>query len=501
MKKRIITRVLCLALVLAMALSVIVQAQEDSRIDYGEKLDLLVDLLKENHLDMPADADPIRNGLLKMFEDYPDMFLAFVNIMYQSYDRFSYYMDPQLYEESYPSHDTNGGLGVALEERDDGCYITTVGEGSAAEAGGLLPGDKIVAIDGKSVVEYSMTMIADLIAGDVGTQVSVTVLRDGKEVVCTITRQKMAVSNVSYKDMGNGVAYMKIAKFMGIDTFMDFTLRYEQLPEQGVKSVILDLRDNPGGDVSCLINIMDQIIPKKGMPYLQMRRSNPMRLKTYESAGFGWEFNKLVILVNENTASAAEIMAGALHDLGYADLVGVTTYGKGLGQQHFQLEDGSYAIISNQEIILPLTGNYDKVGIKPNYYVEMGTQPFKMPDLERLDLNRGVYRTMENNVLAVEQRLKLLGYFSGTPDKVADLHTFHAVNLFQKDRGISLTDGYCDTATVRAINTATKELASKPVPKDTQLEKALQLAKAGAAGNTKPTPIDPLDARFVSSNS
>ena len=250
--------------------------------------------------------------------------------------------------------------------------------------------------------------------------------------------------------------------------------------------------------MSCLINIMDQVIPDKDMPYLMTRQSNPMRLKTYASEGYGWEFNKMVILVNENTASAAEIMAGALQDLGYAEMVGVPTHGKGMGQEHIELSDGSYAIISAYELMLPITGKYEGKGVWPKHYIEQTIIPKKEVKLADLDFKRGLNYAMTQNVLGVEQRLEKMGYLSGKADATPDFKTFHAINKFQKERGIAQTDGYCDEATVKAIDAAYKEYLKVPDIVDSQMNLAMSLARKGAMSNMKPTPIDPIQARFTS---
>ncbi len=496
MKKNVV-RIVSVILAMALSVTVMVQAQSDKTVDYGEKLDLLVSLLKERHLDMDPDEDPVRQGLIKMFEDYPGTFESFINIMYQSYDSHSYYMEPKIYDSAFNTTPTMVGIGITISQREDGCYIASVSpSGSAAEAG-LQEEDKLLRVDGKSVVEYTPSMIGDLVSGQEGTKVKISVLRGSEELSFSVERKKMNISTVSFKNMGDNVAYIKISEFGGVQTFIDFCVYYDTLEESGYKSVILDLRDNPGGDMSCLINMMDQIIPDKDMPYLLTRQSNPMRLKTYASEGYGWEFNKMVILVNENSASAAEVMAGALQDLGYAEVVGVPTHGKGLGQEHIGLSDGSYAIISAYELMLPLTGKYEGKGIWPKHYVEQTVTPKKDVALAKLDFDRGLNYAMTQNVLGVEQRLEKMGYLDGKADGNPDFKTFHAINQFQKERGFAQTQGHCDAATVKAIDQAYKEYLKIPDVIDSQMNLAVSIARKGAMSNMKPTPIDPAQARFT----
>jgi len=121
-----------------------------------------------------------------------------------------------------------------------------------------------------------------------------------------------------------------------------------------------------------------------------------------------------------------------------------------------------------------------------------------MPAYEKLNLERGVSQALSLNVLGVEQRLKAMGYFEDNPDKNPDFKTFHAINQFQKAAGIPQTDGKCDAATVRAIDDAFKAFIATPQVIDTQLDKAMALARVAAKSNKKPTPIEPEQARFTS---
>ncbi|NLG53234.1 MAG: PDZ domain-containing protein [Clostridiales bacterium] len=486
----------CIALVLVLIISIGVTAAGD-KIDYGEKLDEIIGLFQNVHVYASEDEDPIRKGLISMFEKYPDFFNLFINEVFQSYDRYSYYFSDEVYEVSYPKYDTFVGIGITIKLSEDGCYIDRIYDGPAMAAG-LLAGDKLVAVDGQNLEGYTPSMVGDLISGPEGSPVEITVLRDGQDMKYTVNRGRIAVSNVAYKDLGDGVGYFKISRFADASTFMEFIMRYESLPEAGINTVILDLRDNPGGSFDCLINMMDGIIPEKDIPYLMTWQSKPtMQVNTFVSEGYGWEFNKLVILVNEKTASAAEIMAGALKDLGYADVVGTRTYGKGLGQLHIKLSDSNNAIISTSEMMLPTTGKYDGVGITPNIIVEQKLEPYIVPPRADLMLDRGVLAISNYNVLGVEQRLKELGFFEDKPDDTADFKTFHAINQFQKENGLKITKGYCDAATVKAIDRAALKLAEKPVMRDTQYERALALARKHARSGEKAKAIPLESIRFA----
>lgn len=498
MKKAVGSRIVALFLCAVLCISVGVAAQEKSEGEKKyDKLLEMAELLKTQNIHALPGDDPIKKALIKMFDEYPDTYDAFVNTMFQSYDRYSYYMKAEDHDKGFDTTVKTGGIGITMEMREDGAYVKTVIEGGAAQKAGIQAGDKLLSVDGKELSGKTAQMIGDLIRGEIGTEIIIKVSRNGEEKKFSVTRMEMKTSTVTTKLLGDGVAYMKIASFDSINTFLDFSTSYEELPNHGVDTVVLDLRDNRGGDFDCVNNILDQIIPKKGIPYLMARRANPMSIKTYESRGIGWKANKMVILVNENTASSAEVLAGSLQDLGYADVVGTRTFGKGYAQIHYQVDENTYAVISVKELILPVTGKYDGVGIKPKFEVRMGSKNYEIPKFDALILDKGVYKNVSTNVLGVEQRLRELGYFDAKPDKIVDEATFYAINRFQKAKGIPVTENYCNAATVRDIDDAIKKLAGTKVIVDTQLEKAKTLARYYSDQKVKPTAVDASEIRFT----
>lgn len=489
--KRKWTRIIALTLALIFVIPLGATAKEKTQ---GEELydDLLemVDLLKKNHINATEEDDPIKMGLIKMFDLYPSMYQSFVNFMFQSYDPYSYYLDASTHDAAFDSTTYVGGIGITMELKEDGAYIESLVSDGAAEKAGLQAGDKLLMADGVPLDGFTIEMIGEIVRGEVGSEITLRVLREGQELSFTLTRMAMASSPVSAKLLGDGVAYMSITSFDDLDTYLDFSILYKELPEHDVSTILLDLRDNPGGDVNVALNIIERIIPDEDIPYLMLERTNPRRVDTYTSAGIGWDATKMVILVNENTASSAELVAGALHDLGYATLIGTKTYGKGLGQMHSQVQDDQFAVITNSKFYLPVSGAFEAVGIQPDIEVAMGSKYYHLPQLAPIAADRAVYAGTETNVLAIEQRLRELGFFSGTPDNKADRATFLAVNRFQKANGYAITNNYCDAATVRNLDRAVRDMDGKSIPVDTQYERALTMAKTYAAEKLAPTRVD-----------
>lgn len=496
MKRKTTVRAIACGLALTLALGV-GYAKEKSR---GEQdYDRVVEAGKfffTHYLDAKPTTDPVKDWLITMFERDPALADQFINTMYQTWDPYAYYLNNETYSEAFDLSPSRVGVGITLEETSAGTVtITSVTVGSPAETAGLKAGDVIRAVNGKSVTGYTPKMVGDLLRGEIGETTSVRVLRAGREQTISVKHAALPVSTVSARSHGRQVCYIRVSTFNGTDTFMDFTNAYESLTGDGHSTVIVDLRDNPGGTLSCVTNILNYIIPEKGVPYLRQRFASPAQTKTRTSDGLGWVDNKLLILTNENTASSAEIFAGVLQDLGYAEVVGTKTYGKGFAQQHLPIDQDHTAVISYAEILLPVRGSYDGEGIIPDHEVSLYTTKYKMPKLSPLDLNSGVYATGKN-VRAVEERLSELGYFYFTPDDTADFRTWHAVTQFQIAQELTPTDGFCDAKTVAAIDSAMKTLAETPVVYDTQFQKALMLARAYAARGNPATPIDAAKITF-----
>ena len=239
---------------------------------------------------------------------------------------------------------------------------------SPAEAAGILPGDIIVAVDG---IEYSgeeMTTASNNIKGEEGTKVKLTILRGTETLDLEITRSKINTNPVIAETLENDIGYLEISSF-DEGTAEEFKTKYETLKEQGITSLIIDLRNNGGGLVDEALQIADYIVPKgKELLITVDKNNNEVIEKAEEDVLIDMP---IVVLVNENSASASEILAGALKDLDEATLVGTTTYGKGVIQQVLSLSNGSGLKITVEEYYTPNRNKIDGVGIEPDEKVEL----------------------------------------------------------------------------------------------------------------------------------
>lgn len=263
--------------------------------------------------------------------------------------------------------------------------------GSPAYQAGILPGDLIKTING---VEYSaedITAAANEIKGEEGTKVSLTIIRDGKELQYEITRRSIATNPINCEILENKIGYMGVASF-DKNTGEEFKEKFEALKEQKIKGLIIDLRNNGGGLVSESLEIADYIVPKGETLLITVNKDGKEKVTKAQEAPI--VDIPVVVLTNENSASASEILAGALKDLNKATIVGTKTYGKGVIQQFLTLTDGSGLKLTIEEYFTPNKNKINKVGIEPHEAVEL-PESVKNPLLVEREQDTQLNRAIE----------------------------------------------------------------------------------------------------------
>ena len=448
-----------------------------------EDLSSVADLIKSFGLYSSQDDNPMKNMMIKLLEENPNAFYTLANIMLSYYDAHSMYVKASDYATAFPTN-LGGYVGVGITISTDGGknVITYVTPQGPADQAGILAGDVLVAIDGKKINGLTSDEIANQIRGAEGTPVTLTVDRNGKEYTFTMNRKQIGTPNFEEYTVEQGIEYMRLTLFNGTDTMNRFNAAYSQLAKKGTKALILDLRGNPGGLVDMAEQIINAFVPDKDKYLFAAKNRNAANgLYTFKSDGTGIKLNNIYILVDKNSASASEITAGSLRDLGYAKIVGTNTYGKSTGQIHFRLANGDALIITVQQHVLPGGEAFEGVGLTPDYSVENHETNYPIPaDLAELKTDTDVYLTnCSERTLAIEQRLKLLGYFNGTADDNFDQGTLDAVDAFQKANDLPQTN-YCPVQTIQLLGQKIAELAQKKVTVDAQFNKALELARLDA---------------------
>ena len=261
------------------------------------------------------------------------------------------------------------GIGIEVYITQEGeVIISHVMPGEPAEAAGFRSGDVIIGVDGEDTRGFSLTDVANRIKGKAGTEVTIKVFRKetNETLELTAKRETVQVHSVTAEMLDSRMGYIMLSGFKE-NTYTQFKEELEKLQEQGMEGLILDLRNNPGGLVRSVYQIGEELLPEGTMVYTLDKKENRSDLKC------DGEYMQmpLVVLVNENSASASEILAGAVKDLEVGTLVGTTTFGKGLVQRLFPLPDGSALNITIQKYYTPKGTSIHEVGIGPHESINL----------------------------------------------------------------------------------------------------------------------------------
>ena len=284
-------------------------------------------------------------------------------------DKHSTYLGGDLYKDfSAQMSGTYAGIGVYIASTDEGILIAGVMEGSPAEEAGLQRGDILVSIDGTSVEGYQLEDVSKNIRGPVDTSVDLVVRRAGEEQSFTVQRRQIHVPTVAGKMVdGTDVGYIRVAVFSD-GTADDFTKEFTKLREQGMNKLILDLRDNPGGIVEQAVGVASNFVPPNSTIVSYTEQDG--KVDQYTAQGTDDPI-PIVVLVNENSASASEIVAGAVQDMKLGPIVGVKTYGKGTVQGGFPVDSASAVKVTVAKYRTTNGREIDGVGIEPDVVVPL----------------------------------------------------------------------------------------------------------------------------------
>lgn len=282
-------------------------------------------------------------------------------------DPYSVYYTEEEWEEMM--RDTEGiyyGIGAYVSmDAITGCgKISGIIENTPAQEAGLRENDIIYRVDGESVQGLELSEIVSKIKGEEGTTVHLTIYREGQDdyLEIDIVRRQVESPTVKYEMMDNGIGYIQITEFDEV-TYNQFVEAMDVIKDQDTKGLILDLRSNPGGSLSVVVDIARQILPKGLIVYTEDRAG---KRTEYSCDGDNELRIPLVVLVNGNSASASEILAGAIKDYGKGILIGTTTFGKGIVQRILPLTDGSALKLTVSAYYTPKGNNIHNIGIDPD---------------------------------------------------------------------------------------------------------------------------------------
>ena len=262
------------------------------------------------------------------------------------------------------------GIGIYMVKDTENNRILVLSpiKNSPAEKAGILPGDYITAVDGKQCTGDDFSTISNEIKGEEGSTVKLEILRGEQTLNFEIKRENITVNPVEGEVLENNIGYIEFSSFDD-GTAEQFKTKYEELEKQGITSLIIDLRNNGGGIVDEALEIAGYIAEKDSVLLYEVDKNNNEKI---EKAKDNPIINiPVVILVNENTASSSEILAGALKDLGKAKIVGTKTYGKGVIQEVLTLSDGSGLKITTEKYLTPNKTEINGIGIEPDETVKL----------------------------------------------------------------------------------------------------------------------------------
>ena len=345
---------------------------------------------RDNYRSVLTAANLVKNQSINEYtaDEITDMMLTGLASYIE--DDYSYYFTPEAktqYDDDKQGI-VKGGIGVQVVTEEDGSVlILDVYDDSPAQSAGIKTGDYIVAVDGVNVSEIDD--LSSAISGENGTTVRITVRRGENELAYDVIRGQSQQTMVRYRTIGD-VMYIQLKSFNG-NAVEKFQEAMDAVESQGCTGIVLDLRDNGGGDLSILEKIGNMILPEGVIIYAQDRHGN--RISEINSSGADMDL-PMVILTNSNTASASEALAGAARDRGTAVLVGTKTFGKGIMQTTYTLDNEGAFKLTTAKYYLPSGECIHEIGLTPEYEVALPdgqeSRPYYMTDQEDTQLQKAL---------------------------------------------------------------------------------------------------------------
>ena len=278
-----------------------------------------------------------------------------------------------------------GGIGVEVEWADDRVTIVSPFAGSPGELAGILPGDQIVRVEGQSVEDKRYREVVELLRGPAGSKIAFSVYRPSTRVILDMEVIRRVIKVDSVREVGMiepGIGYIRITQF-GTKTYREFVRALNQLEKDGLKGLILDLRNNPGGVLSAAVDIAGEYFDK-GETVVYTKGKDQSQDKVYPASSPARKGDyPIVVMVNNGSASASEIVAGALQDIGRAKLVGTKTFGKGSVQTIFQYRSGDAMRLTTAMFFTPGGHVIHKQGIEPDVVVPESDEEHRKLVLQR----------------------------------------------------------------------------------------------------------------------
>jgi len=420
------------------------------------KIDEMMDFILNNYAGSDVNQQTLIDGAIKG--------------MFDTLDDYSEYYTEKEYDSFIKGVSGEyAGIGVSVQESENYIKILEIFDNSPAEEVDLRVGDIIVGVDNQYIKDLTFTEGLDLIKGKPETTVDIIVNRNGNFIEKTVTRKVIKMSAV--KDMpmdeklidaeSDNIRYIKISGF-NANVAEDMKAALQRAEQQKAKGLLIDLRDNPGGYLDQVVEICKMLVPSGPIVHVVPKEGE---VETYYSFLEKSPF-EIVILANENSASASEIMIGAIKDSSAGVIVGEKTYGKGVVQKTFMFGGNNAFKMTTAEYLTRNETHIDKIGIQPDIKVKVPNFITKNNVAWELDLKG-------ENVVQIENILLYLGYSIDKVDELYNESTVKAIKKFQADNDLTI-NGITDINVQVKLNERLLESLSK---KDPQLQKGLEKLK------------------------
>lgn len=331
---------------------------EESLSEINTKITLLeayIDKFYLEEVDKSAYAQGIYKGLIQSLKD-----------------PYSTYYTKEEYKAMQESRSgTYCGIGASVSQRADTGIITIVKpfEGGPAYKAGILPGDIIYKVEGKEVTGEDLTEVVAVMKGEKGTKVNITIVREGESdyLEFELRRDEVEVQTIEFELLQDKIGYISISEFDEV-TAKQFRKALNQLEKQGMEGLVIDLRGNGGGRLDVVVDMLERMLPKGMIVYTKDKNGEGEEYKSTNKEQFT---KPLSILINDYSASASEVFAGAIKDYKLGTLVGTTSFGKGIVQTVFPLQDGTALKLTIAKYYTPNGNNIHGIGIEPDIKVEL----------------------------------------------------------------------------------------------------------------------------------
>ena len=421
-----------------------------------EKLYSTYDKIKDDYyeeVDEEKLVDGAINGMIKSLDD-----------------PYSAYMDKKEASSFHESISSSfEGIGAEIQEQDGQIMVVSPIKGSPAEKAGVKPNDIILSVDGNSVEGLSSSEAVLKIRGEKGTKVDLSISRAGESepIKLTIKRDTIPIETVYAEMLDDGVAKIQVTSFSE-HTVQELKTALEEMSKKDMKGLVLDLRGNPGGLLDQAIEMASLFIPN-GKVVLQVEDRSGKK-DVYKSENDGELKIPVVVLIDDGSASASEIVAAAVSESADIPLIGVKSFGKGTVQTAQDFEDGSNFKYTAAKWLTPEGNWIHKKGIKPDINVKLpdyASLPYISPDKELKASDSS------SEVKAAEEMLKEAGHDPGKIDGFFDEATKNAVTAFQREQKIKETGTIKDDTTVKLMQV----IREKILKNDTQVKKAVEVLK------------------------